>query len=343
MVNKFIYTLMKRKFAVLFLWPLVLVFSCEEQFISPDPVSNNLSNFDFLWEDVRNRYSFFELKEIDWEDIRKTYRPLVKESMSQQQFFDLMAAMLYELKDGHVNLTSAFDRSRNWDWYLGYPANYNQSVVERNYLMSDFRITGPLRNQMIESVLYVNYASFGSTISDSHLDILMERAATAKGIIIDVRNNGGGNLSNARKLASCFTDEPVAYARERRKIGPGPDDFSEWQTLTIPVKKGLRFKGPVIVLSNRACYSATTFFAQMMKSLPNAKILGDQTGGGGGAPSSGELPNGWQYRLSVTQTVNLDGEQIETGVLADIFVSLRQEDTRRNRDTLIETALRMLR
>src|SRR5690554_5442878 len=159
---------MKRNRCFVVLLPLVFFLSCEEQFISPDPVSNNLSNFDFLWEDVRNRYSFFELKEIDWEDIRQTYRPLVKESMSQQEFFDLMADMLYELKDGHVNLTSAFDRSRNWDWYLGYPANFNPSVVERNYLRSDFRITGPLRNQLIDSVLYVYYPSFGSTISESH-------------------------------------------------------------------------------------------------------------------------------------------------------------------------------
>src|SRR5690606_36805406 len=131
--------------------------SCEEQLISAGPVSNNLSNFDFLWEDVRNRYSFFELKEIHWEDIRQTYRPLVKESMSQQEFFDLVADMLYELKDGHVNLTSAFDRSRNWDWYLGYHANFNPSVAGKNHLGSDFRITVPLRNHLRGSVLYVYY------------------------------------------------------------------------------------------------------------------------------------------------------------------------------------------
>lgn len=322
---------------------LFALFACEDQFIRPDPVSNNLSNFDFLWQDVRNRYSFFELKEIDWEEIRATYRPKVKAQMSQQELFDLMADMLYELQDGHVNLTSDFDRSRNWDWYLGHPSNFNGNIVERTYLGTDFRITGPLRNQVIDSVLYIYYPSFGNNISNDHLDILMNRAAPLKGVIIDVRNNGGGSLSNARQLASCFTDRPVTYARERRKTGPGPDDFSAWQDLTVPVKKGLRFGGPVIVLSNRACYSATSFFAQMMKALPNARILGDQTGGGGGAPSSGELPNGWQYRLSVTQTVNLQGEQIENGVPVDIEVGLRQSDLRRERDTLIEAALFLLR
>lgn len=317
--------------------------SCEEHLISPDPKSDNLSNFDFLWEDVKKRYSFFELKEIHWDDIRSEYRPLVRENMGPQELFDLMGDMLYELKDGHVNLTSEFDRSRNWDWYLGHPANFDPGIVERYYLGRDFRLTGPLRNQIIDSVLYIYYPSFANTISESHLEIVMQRAARLKGVIIDVRNNGGGNLGNARKLASCFTDQEVAYAKERRKTGPGPDDFSEWSTLSFPSRTGRRFGGKVIVLTNRACYSATSFFVQMMKTLPNVAILGDQTGGGGGAPSSGELPNGWQYRLSVTQTVDLDGEQIEPGVGVDIPVQMRDGDLRRNRDTLIETALRLLR
>src|SRR5690606_672571 len=171
----------------------------------------------------------------------------------------------------------------------------------------------------------------------------MQRASSLRGIIIDVRNNGGGNLGNARKLASCFTDEEVAYAKERRKTGPGAEDFSEWTTLTFPSRTGSRFKGKVIVLTNRACYSATSFFVQMMKTLPNVTILGDQTGGGGGATSSGELPNGWQYRLSVTQTIDLNAEQIEPGVGEEYTGQMREPDLRRNRDTLIETALRMLR
>jgi len=334
---------MKRFFKVFLCGLLFILISCEEHLISQDPRSDNLSNFDFLWEDVKNRYSFFELKEIDWEEIRRKYRPLVQHQMNSQELFDLMADMLYELKDGHVNLTSEFDRSRNWDWYLGYPSNFNSAIVERNYLGRNFRLTGPLRNQVIDSVLYIYYPSFSNTISESHLEILMHRAAPLKGIIIDVRNNGGGNLGNARKLASCFTDQDVQYAKERRKTGPGPNDFSAWQTLSFPSREGRRFGGKVVVLTNRACYSATSFFAQMMKTLPNVTVLGDQTGGGGGAPSSGELPNGWQYRLSVTQTVDLQGEQIEPGVAVDIPVQLRDGDLQRNRDTLIEAALRLLR
>jgi len=45
----------------------------------------------------------------------------------------------------------------------------------------------------------------------------------------------------------------------------------------------------------------------------------------------------------VTQTVDLHGEQIEPGVGVDVPVQMPESDLRRNRDILIETALRMLR
>lgn len=334
---------MKRQLTLFSFGIVLFLFSCEEYLIRPDPMSDSLSNFDFLWEDVKNRYSFFELKEIDWEEVRNKYRPLVKEKMTPQELFDLMGDMLYELKDGHVNLTSEFDRSRNWDWYLGHPANFNSAIVEKYYLGRDFRLTGPLRNQVIDSVLYIYYSSFSNAIAERHLESVIQRAAPLKGIIIDVRNNGGGNLGNARRLASCFTDEETVYAKERRKTGPDPGDFSAWKTLSFPSREGRRYHGKVIVLTNRACYSATSFFAAMMKTLPGVRVLGDQTGGGGGAPASGELPNGWQYRLSVTQTISLNGEQIEPGVPAEIPVALRETDIRKNKDTLIEAALRLLK
>src|SRR5690606_40463456 len=100
---------MKRLLQILVFALSFFLVSCEEHLISQDPRSDNLSNFDFLWEDVKTRYSFFELKEIDWEEIRRKYRPLVQHQMNSQELFDLMADMLYELKDGHVNLTSEFD------------------------------------------------------------------------------------------------------------------------------------------------------------------------------------------------------------------------------------------
>ena len=320
-----------------------ILISCEKQFLSSDPANNPVSNFEHLWNEVNNKYSYFEYKNVDWDEVYKTYRPLIHDGMSDKELFDVLADMLFELKDGHVNITSPFDRSRNWDWYLDYPPNFNETIIFRNYLGKNYWITGPLHNQVIDDVLYVYYASFASTISQANIDELMERAHGLKGIIIDIRSNGGGSSGNAEALASMLTDKPYHYGYNRIKNGSGKGDFSPWKELIISPRSGNRFTGQVILLCNRSSYSSSNLFAQMIKSRPNATLMGDQTGGGGGIPAFGELPNGWIYRFSASQTVNLQGEHIESGVPVDIALDLNPEDEANGVDTILETALDILR
>ena len=331
---------MRNKIAAILLGfiALMLMSSCEKNFIESDPDANALAVFDYLWEDVYKRYSFFEEKSVDWLTVRETFRSRVSNGMSDKTLFQILSEMLYELKDGHVNLTSSFDRSRNWDWFMDYPINYNQNIVERYYLGKQYRATGALNNIETDSVLYVNYRSFSDKISNNNLKELMTYAQDMKGIIIDVRDNGGGSLANAYRLASCFTDSTVVFAHSRTKMGPEKDDFSEWDDMIVSPFSGKRFTGKVVVLVSRKSYSASTFFSQMMKSLPNAVLMGDRTGGGGGIPAYGELPNGWHYRFSATQTINPEGEQLEPGVFPDFEVLMKFSDEHKGIDTVIETA-----
>ncbi len=327
----------------IFLTMVLLTVSCERFLLAPDPQSDPVGNFEFLWHELNNKYSYFEYKSLDWDSIYTAYRPQVREDMSDRELFDLLAAMLYELKDGHVNITSPFDRSRNWSWYLDHPQNFNETIIYRNYLGNDYRITGPLHNQIIDSVLYVYYASFANRISTAHLDALMERAEGLKGVIIDIRNNGGGSSGNAYALASCFSDSSWTYGKNRVKTGPGPDDFSPWNTLSVHPRSGKRFSGEVVLLCNRNSYSASNLFALMMKSLPNVTLAGDNSGGGGGTPAFGELPNGWIYRFSATQTINMQGEHTEHGVPVDIRLDLDPADEALGIDNILETALDLFR
>lgn len=322
---------------------MLYVQGCADLFFKEDPPDDPVTNFEHLWLDVKERYSYFELKNIDWDSVYSVYRPQISRAMEEKMLFKVLGDMLYELRDGHVILTSGFGRSRNWNWYFDSEANFNWINIERYYLKKNHFITGPMKNQLIDSVLYVYYGSFSDKLNSAHVNELMERASSAKGAIIDVRNNGGGSLSNARLLASCFTDEKVLFARERVKMGPATGEFSDWMDMILLPKEGKRFSGRVVVLCNRASYSATTFFAQMMRQIPGVILLGDQTGGGGGVPASGEMPNGWRYRMSVTQTITPEGVHIEPGVPVDVEVSLDANDDRKGKDTLIEKALSILR
>ena len=74
------------------------------------PHNTQEGNFDYLWKILDEHYCFFEEKNklygVDWNDVYAHYKPQVSPNMSNEQLFKLCAQMLYELRDGHVNLTA---------------------------------------------------------------------------------------------------------------------------------------------------------------------------------------------------------------------------------------------
>ena len=105
----------------------------------------------------------------------------------------------------------------------------------------------------------------------------------------------------------------------------------------------VRYQKPVVVLTNRGCYSATNEFVSIMKYAPNVTIMGDKTGGGSGLPFTSELPNGWSVRFSASPMFNAEKEHIEFGVEPDIYVNMSDADSKKNRDTIIEEARALLK
>jgi hypothetical protein len=327
---------------------LILIFlvfaSCERLFIEDDPEDDPVTNFEILWNTIDKKYSFFIYKNIDWDSIYQVYRPMVYEGMARKQLFRVMSDMLFELRDGHVNLYAEFNISRNWDWYLQYPQNFNYSLLERNYLANDYEITGgSLINKEIDSVGYIYYSSFSRNIAPAHVDYIINKFADLKGIIIDVRNNGGGNTMNAETLSGRFADIKRISHYDRYKSGPGHTDFSDPVPIYIKPDGNFRFLKPVIVLTNRSSYSATNDFVQKMSVLPHVTIMGDTTGGGGGFPIEYELPIGWKFRFSSTVSVSPDGANIEFGIPPDVVVYMDKDDELKGKDTILEEALRRLK
>lgn len=261
--------------------------------------------------------------------------------MNPFELFDVLGEMLAELKDGHVNLLSTFNRSRNWSWYEDFPLFYDEQLIYDLYLKTDYRIIGPLHAQTVENMLNVNYRSFERKVTEKHMDEIVRLMQFHDGLIIDVRSNGGGNLQNALAIASRMTEKELTYARQRFKTGPGRSDFTPWVPLRVLPHSGDKYLGNVAVLTNRRSYSTTTFFAQMMKALPQARLFGDQTGGGAGIPVFAELPNGWTYRFSGSQTISLDDTQLEFGVQVDKL--LTHESNVKGRDHFIEAAITWLK
>lgn len=325
--------------------------ACELALLDTQNDTDPQAIFDEAWTFVDRNYSYFEYKEIDWAATYDEYAARIEPGMTDAELFDVMADMLYELRDGHVNLSTFFDFSRNWRWFLDHPANFNYDLLERSYFREEQQFVGPFVVFDFDDVGYVRYSSFSGSFSDGQLSYIIQQFKDHKGIILDIRDNGGGSSTNATRLAARFLSESTVVAQSRYRSGPEHTDFSDWSSFslspyTLPEggqEEDHRFTKPVVVLTNRSCYSASSLFTQYMREIPTVTIIGDWTGGGGGTPTFTELANGWILRVSTTQLAAPDGFQIEHGTPPDIAVSLDPADVEHGEDTLLEFALDFLR
>lgn len=276
-------------------------------------------NFEALWSILDEHYCFFKEKGVDWGQVHEKYARRIGNEMTSDELFVVCAEMLDELRDGHVNLSAPFNTSYYRKWWSDYPQDFNLRCLQQHYLKFDYSQTSGISYRIIEgpdSIGYMYYPSFSNTVGNTNLDYILASFKGCKALIIDIRNNGGGLLSNIGTFVGRFIDHTVSGGFITHKTGPGHSDFSEPFPVTYdPAPAGrVIWKGPVAVLTNRSCFSAANDFVSVMKSLPDVSIIGARTGGGGGMPFSSELPIGWTVRFSASPMTDSEGNQIEDGI-----------------------------
>lgn len=333
--------LIKKKYFILLILQLVLMQGCGEVSMQFD--NHPRGNFDALWTILDRNYCFFEYKEVDWNDVYREFSPRITSEMNNDALFKLMGEMLAELKDGHVNLVASHDITRYWQWQENYPTNFDPSI-QKYYFGNDYGISSGVRYKILEdNIGYLYYGSFSNDVGQGNLSEILNRMAICHGLIIDVRNNGGGSLTNVERITSRFFNERKLIGYISHKVGPGHNDFSALYPKYVDSYNGVRYQKPVVVLTNRGCYSATNEFVSIMKYAPNVTVIGDKTGGGSGLPFTSELPNGWSVRFSASPMFNAEKEHIEFGVEPDIYVDMKDSDREKNKDTIIETARKLIK
>lgn len=300
-------------------------------------------NFEALWQIIDRQYCFLEYKSqeygLDWNEIYSQYKQRLSPGMNNEQLFQVLAEMLNELRDGHVNLSSKLEYSQYREWFDNYPSNFSDSI-QRVYLGKDYALSSGLKYQIFEdNIAYIYCSSFQSGIGEGNLDEILNKLAICDGLILDVRNNSGGNLTTAEKLAARFTNEKVLVGYMSHKTGLGHNEFSTPKAVYLePSLDRVRWQKQAVVLTNRRSFSATNDFVNRMKLLPKVTIIGDKTGGGSGLPFSSELPNGWSVRFSASPMYDPDMNHLEFGIDPDIKVNMTSKDMQRDVDTIIETA-----
>lgn len=334
-----------RSFLIELTAAVIVLSSCTDD-VQPYTTSP-VANFEALWQLLDEHYCFFDLRAeeygLDWQEVHDRYAPLVSDTMSSRQLYDVMEAMIDELHDGHTNLITEFATSSSTSFMDDRPHNFSGDLLMQ-ILGDDWYRSGSIYYDILpDSIAYMYVGSFSTSFSGRFITELFRYFEGCKGLIIDVRDNGGGNLDLEQSLVARFIDEELLVGYMTHKTGPAHDAFSEPVSVTIvPDTTLMRWKSPVCVLTNRRCYSATNDFVCSMKGLPQVTVVGDRTGGGGGLPMSTELPNGWSVRYSSSPSYDASMQPIEFGIDPDVHVDMDDADVERGIDTIIATACRLL-
>jgi carboxyl-terminal processing protease len=192
--------------------------------------------------------------------------------------------------------------------------------------------------KMLENdIAYVKVSTFGDKTTPELIAALEElMAQNPKGLILDLRNNGGGYLQTAVEVSSQFLpkDEVVLY----EQYGDGQKD--EYKSLG----EGLALDVPMVVLINEGSASASEIVAGALQDLGRAKLVGVVSYGKGSVQIWNALSNDQgAVRVTIAKWLTPSGRTIhQLGLTPEIYVSMTEEDYNNERDPQLDAAIETL-
>ena len=188
-------------------------------------------------------------------------------------------------------------------------------------------------SEMLENnIAYIQIDSFDANVASSfeeQITSLINNGAT--GIIIDLRNNGGGIVDEATGIADLFLDkgETILITKSKKE-----NNEEETKSERDPIVKDI----PVVILVNEATASASEILAGALKDNYGATIIGKQTYGKGVIQTLYTLTDGSGIKITTEEYYTPNHNQInEVGITPDIEVDITE-----NEDTQLQRAIEVL-
>lgn len=211
-------------------------------------------------------------------------------------------------------------------------------LLEFDIVRAKITIASATGEMLDNDIAYIQVTTFGSkTMPELEAALKDLMAQNPKGIILDLRNNGGGYLQTAVEVTSQFVDEGVALYEQ----------YGDGRRTTYDVMPGGMATDPTIpmvVLINEGSASASEIVAGALQDLGRAKLVGTVSYGKGSVqnwiPLSGD--NG-AVRVTIAKWLTPNEKTIhEIGLTPDYPVELTAEDREADRDPQLDEAIKIL-
>lgn len=185
------------------------------------------------------------------------------------------------------------------------------------------------------SVGYIAVNQFGENTNREVMQALQTFSPRdLKGIIIDVRYNGGGYLDRATDLVSMFQSTGKVVTVERRNAEPDVH-----YVYGRPIAPDI----PLAVIINEGSASASEILAGALQDAGRAKVIGKQSFGKGTIQEIFDLPGGSSLRITVARWLTPNGRDLgKEGVEPDIDIDRTREDFDEGRDPQLDAAMEWL-
>jgi len=195
---------------------------------------------------------------------------------------------------------------------------------------------------LANNIAYIQIATFGdTTASDLHKQLAALMAQNPKGLILDLRNNGGGYLDTAIAVASEFIPGGMIVSEKSGNGKITPHDATPGGLAT---DRSL----PMIVLVNAYSASATEIVSGALQDTGRAKLLGVTTYGKGTVQlwfplSSNKADNQGAVAVTIARWLTPKGTTIDKkGLTPDIVVVMTVDDVKAGKDPQLDAAIKQL-
>jgi len=256
----------------------------------PKAVTPDLAGaaFDQLWEAFDQKYAMFALRsEVDWAKLREQFRPKALASKNTYEFALVCAEMLKNLRDLHVWLTATgadvpvFSRPRSVN------ANPQAYRTILGGLKQEGRVAWAVTTNRIGFIAIFGWDDFKVPAECGEA---LEHMRDTRGLIVDVRLNGGGGEPLAGEFAGRFLEKESVYAYSQFRDGPSHTNLTEKYARKVAPRGPWRYNRPVVLLIGQKCMSSNESFIGMMTGDPEVTTMGDHTCGSSGNPEIEHLP-----------------------------------------------------
>ena len=193
-----------------------------------------------------------------------------------------------------------------------------------------------VESKMLDNnIAYIKISIFGeSTAQDFHDQLSQLMAKNPSGLILDLRNNGGGYLTAAVDVASEFIDSGVILYEQS-----GDGSLQSYEAKP----GGLALNLPVVVLVNEYTASASEIVSGALRDHGRAQLVGVKTYGKGTVQMPFTLSNGGEAHITVDRWLTPNKQLIDkVGLTPDVVVQLTQADITANKDPQLDQAIKTL-